>query len=223
MKKYLFALLFILTVLVTGSCPVIRNVQAAVVQEDQVNKLIWFGDSRTVFFGETVYGYKPKKGVYPATILRRHVVARRTSMCGWANGTGYKELSKRLKKHPDAIVIFNFGVNDIGRGYDHRGSYRKLINKIHRKFPQVQLYFMSVNPVRASSGNPYAKNSYKARQVNQRIAAFNSYIKKHLPKGYGYINTYKKVKFRYKDGLHYTNRTYKDIAYYVTGRKKLGK
>ena len=219
-KRKLFLILTLVLFLFGAGCSV-RNTQAAVVQKSQVPKLIWFGDSRTVFFGETVYGYKPRKGVYPATILRRHVVARRTSMHGWANGTGYKELAKRLKKHPDAVVIFNFGVNDIGRGYDHKNSYRRLLHRIHKKFPQVQLYFMSVNPVSASSRNPYAKNSWKARQMNQKIAAFNSYMKKHLPRGYGYINTYKKVKFRYKDGLHYTGQTYRNIARYVTGKKKL--
>ena len=221
MKKWKLFFTLITLMLLFGSDYALQETQAAVIQKDQVSKLIWFGDSRTVFFGETVYGYKPRKGVYPQTILRRHVVARRTSMHGWANGTGYKELAKRLKKHPDAVVIFNFGVNDIGRGYDHKNSYRRLLHRIHKKFPQVQLYFMSVNPVSASSRNPYAKTSWKARQVNQKIAAFNSYMKKHLPRGYGYINTYKKVKFRYKDGLHYTGQTYRNIACYVTGKKKL--
>lgn len=223
MKKWMIALMVMIGIFLFGPDYAPRQVQAAVIPKDQVSKLIWFGDSRTVFLGETVYGYKAKKGVCPATILARHVVARRTSMSGWANGTGYKQLSKRLKKHPDAVVIFNFGVNDIGRGSDHRDSYRRLLQKIHKKFPQVQLYFMSVNPVSASSQNPYAKNSWKARQVNQKIASFNSYMKKHLPKEYGYINTNRKVKFRYRDGLHYTGQTYKEIARYVTGKKKLKK
>ena len=221
MKKWMLVLMMAMTMLLFGADNPGQKVHAAVIPKEQESKLIWFGDSRTVFLGETVYGYKTKKGVYPGTILRRHVVARRTSMHGWANGTGYKELSKRLKKHPDAVVIFNFGVNDIGRGHDHRDSYRKLIQKIHKKFPKVQLYFMSVNPVSASSRNPYARNSRKAREMNQKIASFNAYIKKHLPRRCRYIDTNRKVKFHYKDGLHYTGQTYKNIARYVIGKRKL--
>ncbi len=194
---------------------------AAVIPQDRQSSLIWFGDSRTVRFGKAVYGYKSKG--YPPTIIKKHIIAKASTTLSWARGTGYRKLSKRLKKRPDSTVIFNFGVNDIGRGQNHRTGYLSLIKKIHSRFPLARLCFMSVNPVRASSRNPYAKSGSRAAGVNRRIASFNSYISNHLPKGCIYINTNRHVHFSYLDGLHYTKATYRRISFYVTGRKKLKK
>lgn len=197
------------------------GVHAAVLSRDQESGLIWFGDSRTVFFAETVYGYKPEKGVRPQRIINKHIVARRSSMYQWANGRGYKELSKRLQKKPDSIIIFNFGVNDIGRGYNHRKQYRNLIRKIHNRYPGAVLCFMSVNPVKGSRRNPYARTGVKARQVNQKINSFNAYMQKNLPSGCLYIDTNNNIPFTFIDGLHYKKDTYRRIAYYITGKKRL--
>ena len=195
--------------------------KAAVIPASRQSDLIWFGDSRTVRLGKAVYGYKAKG--HPQPILKKHIVARASSTLSWAGGTGYRQLAKRLKKRPDSIVIFNFGVNDIGRRQDHKSGYLRLIRKIHRRFPRVTLCFMSVNPVTAASRNPYAKSRSRALSVNRRIASFNSYMRKRLPRACVYINTNQNVKFSYLDGLHYTKATYRRISYYVTGKKKLNK
>ncbi len=197
--------------------------RAAVIKPGQESSLIWFGDSRTVYFASAVYGYKPKKHTRPLTVYKKHVVAKSGTTLGWARGTGYRKLCKRLKKNPAATVIMNFGVNDIGRGYDHKGGYLSLIRKIHKKYPRATLCFMSVNPVKASSRNPYARTRAKAKRVNQRIASFNSYIHNKLPKGCVYINSNRNVSFSYKDGLHYTKAAYRRICRYVTGKKRLSK
>ena len=194
---------------------------AAVLDRSQIAKVIWFGDSRTVFFAKAVYGSKPKKGVRPTTILNSHVVARRSATYSWANGGGYRALARRLKARPDSVVIFNFGVNDLGRGYNRKGSYVKLVKKICRKFSKATICIMSVNPVKASSRNPYARTSARAERLNRKINAFNRYMYRHLYQSCPYINTNKAVKFSYKDGLHYTNRTYRNIAYYIFGYAKL--
>ena len=197
--------------------------RAAVISQNQRSSLIWFGDSRTVYFASAVYGYKPKRHTRPLTVYKKHVVAKSATTLGWARGTGYRKLCKRLKKRPTATVIMNFGVNDIGRGYDHKAGYLSLIRKIHKKYPRATLCFMSVNPVKASSRNPYARTGAKAARVNQRIASFNSYIHRNLPKGCIYINSSRNVSFSYKDGLHYTKAAYRRISKYVTGKRKLSK
>ena len=198
-----------------------EKASAAVLDQSQIGKVIWFGDSRTVFFAKAVYGSKAKKGVWPTTILNSHVVARRSAAFSWANGGGYRALAKRLKARPDSVVIFNFGVNDLGRGYNRKGSYVKLVKKICRKFPKATVCIMSVNPVKASSRNPYAKTKSRAAGLNRKINAFNRYMYRHLYQSCPYINTNKDVKFSYKDGLHYTYRTYRNIAYYVFGYARL--
>lgn len=221
MKKLIIYLILFVNVFLYGVNVYGIQGEAKVLEEKQQKSLIWFGDSRTVYFAKAVYGYKAQKGVRPLTILKKHVVARRSATYDWAQGQGYKELIKRLKKRPDSTVIFNFGVNDIGKGYRHNSKYLNLIRKIHKKYSKTQIYFMSINPVKANSKNPYAKTVKKARSMNQKIMRFNHYIHKNLPKSCKYINTNQKIKFRYIDGLHYKNQTYRDIAYYITGERRI--
>ena len=221
MKKSAVYLILFFGIFVYGINGSIINVQAQVLEEEQENRLIWFGDSRTVYFAKAVYGYKPQKRISPATVLKKHVVARRGATYAWANGYGYSELSERLKKKSNSTVIFNFGVNDIGRGYKHDVKYLNLIKKIHKKYPKAHIYFMSINPVKASAKNPYAKTKRQAELLNGKIRVYNYYICRHLPKGCKYINVNEKVKFQYIDGLHYKAKTYRDIAYYVTGERRL--
>ncbi len=221
-KRYLIWILLCI-LLVTGALGRGTEARAAVFPEEAEKELLWFGDSRTILMARTVYRYSPKKGVRPTTILKEHVVARKGATYGWANGGGYKELAKRLKSNPRRIVIFKFGVNDIGRGKDRRKSYLNLLKKIHRNYPEAGLYFMTVNPVRAGSRNPYAKTKERAAYINRKIRKFNTYIRENLPRECGYIDTFSKLKFRYTDGLHYANRTYRDIVFHVIGKKKLAK
>ena len=219
-KRIVFVVVFLLLVL-AGAGLHREEASAAVLDQSQIAKVIWFGDSRTVFFAKAVYGSKAKKGVRPTTILNSHVVAQRSATYSWANGGGYRALAKRLKARPDSVVIFNFGVNDLGRGYNRRSSYVNLVKKICRKFPNATVCIMSVNPVKASSRNPYTRTSARARSLNRKIDAFNRYMYRHLYQSCPYINTNKAVKFSYKDGLHYTYRTYRNIAYYIFGYARL--
>lgn len=215
MKKSLNIMLFLLAFI----CVFYKNVtivwakdgQNNVIEENRKN-VIWFGDSRTVYLGKAVYGYKISDN---KKIYNNRIVARRSTQYSWANGSGYKLLKKRLDKHPGKTVIFNFGINDIGHGHDHKKSYIKLIQRIHKKYPKVRLCIMSVNPVKASRKNPYAKTKNAADRMNQKIIRFNSYIRRNMPKGCIYIDTNKNIIFSYIDGLHYTKATYRRIEKYV--------
>ncbi len=220
-KTSIKVFLILLLLITFAGAGIQKEAHAAVLDHSQIAKVIWFGDSRTVFFAKAVYGSKAKKGVRPATILNSHVVARRSAAYSWAKGGGFRQLAKRLKARPDSVVIFNFGVNDLGRGYNRKSSYVKLVKKICRKFPHATVCIMSVNPVKASSRNPYARTSSRANRLNRKIDSFNRYMYKHLYRSCLYINTNKAVKFYYKDGLHYTYRTYRNIAYYVFGYYRL--
>lgn len=195
------------------SCPV----QAKVVKKP--SKIIWFGDSRTVGLGINSYGYKTTG--FPAAINRKHVVALSGATYDWARGKGYQQLKKRLKNRKTAVVIFNFGVNDIRRGQILAKKYIKLVKKVHKKFPKVKIYYMSINPVRCNPDYKYVTTQKQANLINHHISLFNSYIKKHLPKYCKYINTRNHIKFVFYDGLHYNPGTYQNISKYVTGKKRL--
>jgi len=115
------------------------------------------------------------------------------------------------------------GINDIIKGNHHADDYLKLIRKIHKKFPKASIYFMSVNPIMNIPGRRYGFVGMRAHEINKKSKAFNSYIKRHLPKKCGYINTWSKVRFTYKDCLHYNKYTYRRICKYVTGKRTLKK
>ena len=61
----------------------------------------------------------------------------------WFSTTGLKRLRKALQKDPDAAVVINLGINDLG----NIGHYIKLYNRLFRSYPQADFYLMSVNPI----------------------------------------------------------------------------
>ena len=183
--------------------------------------LIWFGDSRTVGLGIAVYSYVPTG--MPYAIIQKHIVAKSGADYNWAKKEGYKELKKRLKKHPRSNVIINFGINDLRIGKDRSSGYIKLIKKIKKRFPKTKIYYMSINPVACNPNYFYIPTQKRANTLNHQIQLYNKKMKKKLPKYCKYINTNQKLHFSYDDGLHYTHNTYLKISKYITGKKKLKK
>lgn len=152
---------------------------------------IWVGDSRTVGLG-SVKGISSK------------CIAKVGAGYSWYVSTAEPQLKQKLKKNPEATVILNFGVNDIGNASKYVTKYKALV----KKYPKAHFYFMSVNPIDSKYTAGYVSNSM--------IQSFNKKLKKAFPASY--IDTYsylKKNGFSTVDGLHYTSATYKKIYTYV--------
>ena len=94
------------------------------------------------------------------------------------------------------------GVNDL----DNKSSYANKYAELVSTYPKSNIIAVSVNPV-VDSRSRNAKNS--------AIASFNTTIsnKASSTSGLYYCNTYSKIKsnFSTKDGIHYTDETYKKI------------
>lgn len=161
---------------------------------------VWVGDSRIVGFGQAIYGSNDK------------TVAKIAANYSWYSTTGYSLLAQKLSAKPNAVVVFNCGLNDM----QHYEEYLNLYKRIHSAFPNATLCFMSIGPVstsfRGASASEYAK-------YMSAIKFFNQYMSDNAWQYGGYyIDTYNNVNMpTISDGYHYSSSTYWAIYHYVTG------
>lgn len=170
---------------------------------------LWLGDSRMVGFGGALYGYAVRnESFYP------NLIAKVSAGYVWLNKTGYGKIAAILDKKPNAVIVSNFGINDINNYENYLAFYKKL----HANYPNATICIMSVNPV---GPNFRYSNNYGNSGFNANICAFNSFMKAHVADFDGYyIDTYYGVNPEtVSDGVHYTNATCHKIYRYVTGEQ----
>lgn len=117
----------------------------------------------------------------------------------WLKSSAASSAEGIIKSKPETIIIFNFGVNDLGNIDNYLTFYRTFGQK------SSNIWYMSVNPVVDG----------KSSVTNAQIEEFNSKLKAQA--GSRYIDTYSYLKtdgFNSPDGLHYDNDTYKKIHEY---------
>ena len=168
---------------------------------------LWLGDSRMVGFGNTIYGYMDRnESIHP------NFLAKVSGGCVWLNSTGYQHICETLNQKPNAVIVSNFGLNDI---YNYE-NYAAFYKKLHAEYPLATICVMSVNPVGA---NFRYSNNYGAAGFNQNIREFNEYMRNHVADFNGYfIDTYYGLNPQtIADGVHYSAPTCRSIYKYVTG------
>ena len=119
----------------------------------------------------------------------------------WFEDTAKENLMLKLDKEPEAIVVFNLGVNDL----ENARAYADSVNNLAERYPSTRFVYMSVTPVE------------ETEITNGEIEDFNRILSSAL-KGVEYLDAYTYLQtsgFRTTDGLHYTdattNRIYKFI------------
>jgi hypothetical protein len=170
---------------------------------------LWIGDSRFVGLGGAIYGYPTTTESYQSNL-----VARVSANYSWLNSTGYSLIAERLRANPNAVVVANFGLNDICNQENYLSVYKRL----HSDFPQATICVMSVNPV--GSGFRYSNNYGYYQLFTNNIISFNSFMKEHVADFDGYyIDTYNNCNLPTgSDGVHYASAQYWTIYHYVTGK-----
>lgn len=149
------------------------------------NNVIFVGDSRFV-------------GMFMYVDSDATVIAEVGKGYKWLIDTADAELRAALTD--DSTVIFNLGVNDLGNA----AKYVDYINNLQAEFPNITIYYMSVNPVEQTTVS------------NESIDAFNETISNGITATYLDTNTYlQKNGFSTTDGLHYSKDTYITIYDYV--------
>lgn len=158
--------------------------------------VIFVGDSRTVGMGQTA----GQGETY---------IAKTGEGYEWFSTTGLKRLRKALQKDPDAAVVINLGINDLG----NIGHYIKLYNRLFRSYPQADFYLMSVNPIEQKKA---VSEGYTV--TNQQITAFNQKLRSAFGSRYVSCSTYLKSSgYSTVDGIHYNSATYRKIYRYIMG------
>lgn len=156
---------------------------------------IFVGDSRTVGMGNAI-GKSSK------------CIAKIGQGYDWYISTAEPQLKKKLKKDPTATVVINLGVNDVDNYNKYISRYKKLVTS----FPKAKIYFMSINPV----DSKYDWGGLSCSKMKSCIKKFNAALEKAFPTRYIDCHTYlTKNGFSTKDGIHYTNTTYKKIYNYI--------
>lgn len=169
---------------------------------------LWLGDSRMVGFGNTIFGYMDRQ-----ESIHSNIVAKVSSGYVWLNKTGYSYIRDILNRKPNAVIVSNFGINDI---FNYE-NYVAFFKKLHAEYPRATICIMSVNPVGA---NFRYSNNYGAAGFNQNIRDFNTYMHNHVADFDGYyIDTYYGLNPQtIADGVHYSAPVYRSIYSYVTGK-----
>lgn len=162
--------------------------------EDEDHHFIFVGDSRTVGMEEAVAAQNADDTcIY---------IGKVGEGFHWLSQDGIELLDTALTDTPDATVIFNLGVNDLGEIQQYLDFYPKVFSS----YPDTSFYIMSVNPVDDS----FASIS------NEEIESFNQQLQDAFPGQF--LNCYNYLKsegFDTADGLHYTYETYQDIHHYT--------
>lgn len=170
---------------------------------------LWVGDSRFVAFGGAIYGYSVgTESYYP------NLIARVSANYQWLNSKGYSLIAARLRQKPDAVVVFNLGLNDIAN-YE---NYNMVYKRLHAEFPRATLCFMSVNPI--GPNFRYSNNYGLYKHFTTCVEIFNAYFREHVADFDGYyIDTYYNCNLpTLGDGIHHSNATCQTIYKYVTGK-----
>ena len=148
--------------------------------------MIFYGDSRTIGLAYSAGGCT--------------YIGKVSAGYSWMAGEGYSYLKEAMAAHPDAGIVFCFGVNDLG----NVDSYIQFFRDFIAAFPDRKAYFASVNPIADSYA---AANGYTVRNVS--VEAFNARVEEELPDYY--LDTYTFLAaggYDTLDGVHYGSETY---------------
>lgn len=151
--------------------------------------MIFYGDSRTVGLAQCAGGCT--------------YVGKVAAGYDWMAGEGYALLQNAMAEHPDATVVFCFGVNDMG----NVESYIRFFRDFQASYPEKEAFFCSVNPVADSYA---AANGYAVRDA--QVVAFNDRVQAELPDEY--LDSYTFLAaggYETVDGVHYGSETYVEI------------
>ena len=154
--------------------------------EESCSNMIFYGDSRVVGMSYTIGG--------------NYYVGMVGAGYDWMQGEGLPDLERMMSEHPDADIVFCFGVNDPG----NIESYIQFFNMIQQQYPDRRFWYLSVNPVYDGISS---ENGYFAR--NAQIESFNARLQEAFPDRY--IDSWSYLKeygYNAQDGVHYDGDTY---------------
>ena len=170
-----------------------EQILAQVTADQATRQLVMIGDSRTV-------------GMKNAIGKNSNLWSAKVGMgLTWMKSTGVPAVESAINANSDVVIMM--GVNDV-RSLANTKKYVSYINKKAAEWTALgaNVYYVSVNPMVFETENyPGITNSL--------IESWNSRMQQGLSSDVTYLDTYSQVTGRLssKDGIHYTNKSYKLI------------
>ena len=191
-----------------------QNSLKSTIENLENSKVIIIGDSRMELINDASKIKKPFNFIFIAKSGRR---------ISWLKSEAIPKLKAMLKnKKTNYHIIVNMGVNDLNSDYKGKEialDYFKIYQSIAHEFSNAKIYILSVNPIDESKINKFWVGS---KRTNKKIQLFNKTMQIKLKKenidNMFYCNSYNKLKFDTYDGLHYTNKTNKDVINYIENK-----
>lgn len=170
-----------------------EQILTQVTADQATRQLVMIGDSRTV-------------GMKSAVGKNSNLWSAKVGMgLTWMKSTGVPAVESAINANSDVVIMM--GVNDV-RSLANTKKYVSYINKKAAEWTALgaNVYYVSVNPMVFETENyPGITNSL--------IESWNSRMQQGLSSDVTYLDTYSQVTGRLssKDGIHYTNKSYKLI------------
>lgn len=181
------------------------------------NKVIIIGDSRMEYLNNR------KGSIFIPTNFS--FIALGGTKFSWFKNVAIKKLEDILKYYDSRYhysVVINMGVNDLNDNIDpkvHAFNYYGLYKFLALKYPEIDFYFLSVNPVDDDIINIFCGMQQRS---NKKIEKFNdimysNILRDHI-KNLKYCDSYNNINFGTPDGLHYDGETDQEIVNYIVNR-----
>ena len=122
-----------------------------------------------------------------------------------------------LSEPADKTLYFMLGVNDTG----NVNRYVSYLNGLKAEFPEADIRYVTVNPIEDTTA---VANGY-IWVGNEAVIGFNAKVRETLSADIPIINTFDYLMangYSTRDGIHYTNETYRMIYQYIMGGKEDG-
>ncbi len=181
------------------------------------NKIIIIGDSRMAFLNE-----RGKRINIP---INFNFIAYGGTKFSWLKNDAFLRLKNKLDNIDNNYhysVVINMGVNDLNDKLDpelHAFNYYEFYKFLAIEYPEVDFYFLSVNPIDDDIINIFCGMQ---QRTNKKIEKFNSAMLTHILndniKNLKYCDSYNNMKFGTPDGLHYDGKTDQEIVNYIVNR-----
>lgn len=182
-------------------------------QDIYKNKVIIIGDSRMSLIDDNINDYNIP--------VNYSFIAKSGTKIDWFVSDAMPLLEKVLDSNKDNIyhVVINMGVNDINnvqnvkdKALEYFSYYKELIEK----YPNVNFYFLSINPTIKSLMDVYWA---KMNISNDNIELFNDTLAKKIitnkKDSIFYCDSYNNINFKTYDGLHYRKETSQKIINFI--------
>ena len=227
MKKVLIVLSLIILFLIfkksnsntyrINSNLMINNVNGFYKQELKTyncDKVIIIGDSRMTLIEDNAYFLN-----IPSNFS---FIALSGSKIKWLKEEAILNLEDKINNSCKYHVVLNEGVNDLNDDIywkEHAREYNDLYIPLFKKYPNVNFYFLSVNPIDDMKIDKYWPNQ---KRTNKKINSFNEYLyhsfKRFNLENVLYCDSYNNIDFIIPDGLHYNLETDQRLLYYIANR-----